>query len=96
MRRLFALIRNKYLIAGTAFLIWMAFFDHYDLGTQFSYQQERKKLEREKEFYEREIKKVEKSLRDVRDDPAEISRIARERYKMKKDNEDVYILDSSR
>jgi len=92
MHRLFALIRNKYFIAGTVFLVWMVFFDRYDLGTQFAYQQEKKNLEREKAFYEKEIEKLGKSLEDVRHNPEEIIRIARERYKMKKENEDVYIL----
>ncbi|GHE48831.1 FtsB family cell division protein [Sphingobacterium griseoflavum] len=92
MERFLSLIRNKYLIAGVAFLVWMCFFDRYDVSTQFAYQQEKNKLEVEKAFYETEIEQMTKSIKDVQYNPSEIQRIARERYKMKKDNEDVYVI----
>ncbi|PRD57247.1 FtsB family cell division protein [Sphingobacterium gobiense] len=92
MERFLALIQNKYLIAGVAFFIWMCFFDRYDFSTQFSYQQERNTLEHEKQFYESEITRIEKAIKDAQYNPGEIQRIARERYKMKKDNEDVYVI----
>ncbi|HLS96218.1 cell division protein FtsB [Sphingobacterium allocomposti] len=92
MERFLSLIRNKYLIAGVAFFVWMCFFDRYDFSTQFAYQQEKTKLEQEKAFYESEIKHIEKSIKDAQYNPNEIQRIARERYKMKKDNEDIYVI----
>ncbi len=92
MERFLTLIRNKYLIAGTAFVVWMCFFDRYDVSTQFAYQQEKNKLEAEKAFYETEIGQMEKSIKNAQYNPSEIQRIARERYKMKKDNEDVYVI----
>ncbi len=92
MERFLALIQNKYLIAGVAFFIWMCFFDRYDFSTQFSYQQEKNKLENEKQFYESEITRIEKAIKDVQYNPSEIQRIARERYRMKKDNEDIYVI----
>ena len=92
MERFLTLIRNKYLIAGAAFVIWMCFFDRYDVSTQFAYKQEKSKLETEKAFYETEIGQMEKSIKNAQYNPSEIQRIARERYKMKKDNEDVYVI----
>ena len=92
MERFLALIRNKYLIAGVAFVIWMCFFDRYDFGTQFAYQREKEKLEQERTFYKSEITRIEKAISDVQYNPSEIQRIARERYKMKKDNEDIYVI----
>lgn len=92
MERFLALIQNKYLIAGIAFVIWMCFFDRYDVSTQFAYQSEKNKLETEKQFYESEITRIEKAIKDAQYNPNEIQRIARERYKMKKDNEDIYVI----
>ncbi|WP_437921750.1 FtsB family cell division protein [Sphingobacterium sp. LRF_L2] len=92
MERFLTLIRNKYFIAGLAFLTWMCFFDRYDVSTQIAYQQEKHKLEGEKAFYENEIGHIEKSIKNAQYNPSEIQRIARERYKMKKDNEDVYVI----
>ena len=92
MERFLLLIRNKYFLAAIAFLIWMCFFDRYDISTQISYQQEKNKLEEEKAFYETEITRIEKALKDVQYNPNEIQRVARERYKMKKDNVDIYVI----
>ena len=92
MERAVSLIKNKFLIASVAFLLWMCFFDRYDFATQFGYQKERNKLEYEREFYTTEIDKLEKSIKDAQYNPNEIQRIAREKYKMKKDNEDIYVI----
>lgn len=79
-------------MSGIAFLIWMCFFDRYDIATQIGYQQERNKLEQEKEFYSTETDNIEKAIKDAQFNPEEIQRIAREKYKMKKANEDVYVI----
>jgi len=92
MGRLFSLIRNKYLIAGVAFLVWMIFFDRYDFATQYHYLQEKSKLEKEKAFYGMENQKIEQAIKDVQYNPNEIQRIAREKYRMKKENEDIYVI----
>jgi len=70
----------------------MFFFDRYDVATQYSFQSEKSKLEYEKEFYTTEINNIEMSIKDVQYNQTEIQRIAREKYKMKKDNEDVYVI----
>lgn len=79
-------------MSGVAFVIWMCFFDRYDVATQIGYQQERNKLEKERDFYSSEIDNIEKSIKDAQYNPNEIQRIAREKYKMKKSNEDVYVI----
>lgn len=92
MKRFVSVAKNKFLIASIAFFAWMLFFDRYDLPTQFNYQKEKNKLEQEKFFYSTEIEKLEVLIKDVQYNQAEIQRIAREKYKMKKDNEDVYVI----
>ena len=92
MERFIKTIRNQYLIAGVAFLVWMIFFDRYDVTTQYNYQTEKAKLEAEKAYYTTEIENIERSIKDVQYNPSEIQRIAREKYKMKQDQEDVYII----
>jgi len=92
MDKLIATIRNKYFLAGIAFLTWMSFFDRYDFATQFSYQQEKNNLIKEKNYYESEVTLIEEAIKDVQYNQNEIQRIAREKYKMKKDKEDIYVV----
>lgn len=95
MERFVNVVRNKYLIAVAVFIAWMAFFDRYDLTTQYNYQQERKKLEAEKEYYTSEISTISTAIKDVKSNPDIIQKIAREKFKMKRTNEDVYIVEES-
>src|SRR5690554_6222244 len=92
MERLLTIIRNKYVIAGVAFVIWMMFFDRYDITTQYSYYSQLKGLKIEKAFYTTEIDQVNKTIHDLNSDPEALQRMAREKYKMKKENEDVFVI----
>ncbi|SEL85194.1 FtsB family cell division protein [Parapedobacter koreensis] len=92
MERLLSIIRNKYLIAAVAFVVWMLFFDRHDVATQYDYYSQLKGLKAEKAFYTTEIERVTKTIHDLNTSPQELQRIAREKYKMKKENEDVFVI----
>lgn len=93
MNRLFQIAKNKYFLAGTAFVVWMCFFDRYDVSTRYHYTQQKKGLEKEEQFYENEIERISIAIKDMQYNPEEIQRVAREKYKMKKKNEDIYVLE---
>ena len=92
MTRLLNLIRNKYLIAGVAFLTWMLFFDRNDLMSQYEYRTSLNKLEAEKEFYTKESAKVVKDLNELTTNQGKLEKFAREKYLMKKKDEDVFVI----
>lgn len=92
MKRIVSIVRNKYMIAGVIFAVWMLFFDRHDLTAQYDYYVQRRALEQERNFYEREISRITRTLHDLDSNSAEIERIAREKYQMKKSTEDVYII----
>lgn len=89
---MFSIIKNKYLIAGCIFAIWMLFFDRHDISTQFDYYSQLKTLEKEQAFYTEEIERINQNIIDLEQSSVEIERLAREKYQMKKDGEDVYII----
>lgn len=89
------IITNKYLLAGLFFLVWMLFFDQRDVFQQIERQKELNQLEVRKKFYQQEIEKSRKELSDLQSNPAAIEKYAREHYLMKKEGEDIFILDDS-
>lgn len=89
---LLPLFRNKYLLAGTAFTVWIVFFDRHDLFTQRERKQELEALEKSKEYYIDQIARERKSLEELQRNPAVIEQYAREQYGMKRDNEDVFLI----
>ena len=93
MKKISSIITNKYFLATGFFVVWMLFFDMKDVSTQWDRRQELKKLEQKKHYYEQEITKAKKELSDLQNSPAALEKFARERYMMKKNGEDVFIIE---
>lgn len=70
----------------------MLFFDRNDLLSQYEYRVQLQKLKEEKEFYILETERVKKDLDELNSDQEKLEKFAREKYLMKKDNEDVYVI----
>ncbi len=85
-------LKNKYFITAFSFFIWLSFFDRNDFITQFSYRSKLHELEKERDYYIREILKNKAEVSDLLTNPKNLERYAREKYRMKRDNEDVYVL----
>ena len=85
-------IRNKYFIATAVFLIIVLFFDKNDFFTQLDRKKELRKLEKTKEHYTKQIELERKELESLKNNPATIEKYAREKYLMKKDNEDLFLI----
>ncbi len=92
MNKVFEIFRNKYFIATAAFVVWMLFFDKNDMLSQYEYRAELHKLQEEKDFYERETKQVNKDLNELSTNLKSAEKFAREKYFMKKDNEDIFVI----
>ena len=88
--------KNKYVLTATAFAVWMLFFDNRDvITTQFRHRGELQRLEESKAYYQNEIEKTRKELDQLRSDPRVLEKYAREKYRMKKDDEDLFVISSN-
>ena len=87
------ILRNKYLIASGIFLAWVLFFDSRDIFSQMEKKAELNSLLESKRFYEEEIKLARKQLADIQSNSAALEKVAREKYKMKKPNEDLFLVE---
>ncbi len=95
MRKLAKVITNKYFIASVFFIVWMLFIDQRDYFQQKERRDELNKLEQKKAYYQQEINKTRKELGDLQHSPAALEKYARERYLMKKEGEDIFIIEDS-
>lgn len=86
------IFRNIFFLTGSAFAIWMLFFDENNLMVQYSRRQELIALQKKSNFYKREITKVEKQYQELITNSESQQKFARENYMMKKDNEDVFVI----
>ena len=80
--------RNRYVVVVTAFFIWMFFFDSANILTQFQLGRSVDQLEDEKVYFQEKIEEAEADKEALEED---IEQFAREKYYMKKKEEEVFI-----
>ena len=95
-----AKLKNKYLkpfktvfvLIFVVFAIWMVFFDanswfiHHELNSEID------DLEEEKDYYKKGIEKDRKEIKELSNEEG-VERLAREKYYMKKENEEIFIIE---
>ncbi len=95
LSRIPAWLRNKYLLTFGVFVVWMLFFDRNDLITQHHRNTEYRQLTESREYYLEKITAENAELEKLKFNPYTLEKYAREKYYMKRDNEDVYIIDEA-
>jgi hypothetical protein len=84
--------KNKYLITLISFSFWIIFIDDYNLIKQYQLQKNIEELKIQKTYYTTEIEKDSTEFYHLKNTKKEQERFAREKFLMKKDNEDVFII----
>ncbi len=85
-------LKNKYILVLIAVLVWFMFFDQNNLIQQYRYSRQLKDFNAEKEYYLQEIQRDSIDLDKLKNNPEELERYAREKYLMKRENEDIFII----
>ncbi|WP_425549099.1 FtsB family cell division protein [Aquimarina addita] len=88
----FAIFLNKYVLIVLVFMVWMLFLDANSWFTHRELDQEIKELKDNKEYYKKEIIKDQKDIKTLKDSN-ELEKFAREEYFMKRDDEEIYIIE---
>ncbi|KPM31671.1 Septum formation initiator [Croceitalea dokdonensis DOKDO 023] len=91
-KKWFRVATNMYVLVLTLFVIWMAFFDTNSLLIHLELRKEINKLEEQKKFLQSEIAKDKKILKTLSSEE-ELEKFAREKYYMKKDNEEIFLIE---
>jgi cell division protein DivIC len=92
LKRTVFFLRNKFLLATTAFVVWMLFFDRNDVFTQMERRGELNELRQSKQYFEKQIAENRKFSKDLQFNASAIEKYAREKYLMKRDNEDLFVI----
>ena len=91
-KRWFRILSNKYVLILVIFAIWMIFFDTNSWFIHHELDKEIEKLEGNKEYFKREMKSDKEQIKNLKDS-VELERFAREEYKMKKDGEEIFLIE---
>lgn len=86
------IISNKYLIILLLFSGWMLFLDNYSYMDQRVLNKQIDELQDNKKYYLDEIRKDKENIKLLKNQD-QVEKYAREKYYMKKDSEDIYIVE---
>ncbi|MFP9113472.1 FtsB family cell division protein [Flavobacterium sp. RHBU_3] len=85
-------LSNRYVLVMVFVGLWLIFLDNYSYFEHRSLNKEIQKLEDKKEYYTHEIKEDSTAIRQLKNGD-QTERYAREKYYMKRDDEDIYIIE---
>ena len=85
--------KHKYLITLVLFAVIVGFLDENSMVRRLGYAREENRLRGEIERYRKEYEENTERLNELVADSGAIERIAREKYLMKKPNEDIYVFE---
>ena len=85
--------KHKYLITIAAFLVIIVFLDENSLIQRAKHQQEINTLNSEITKYRKQYEEDTEKLKELTNNPEAMEKIAREKYLMKKPNEDIFIFE---
>ena len=83
---------NSYWLVSIVFLIWTLTIGESSLYKRYTYDEKIRSLEKEIEYYQKEIEINSRKLNDLHTDRDGLERFAREEYFMKSSNEDIFII----
>ena len=90
--KVFKILTNIFVLIFIPFLIWMLFFDENSYLVHRKFNNEIKDLESTVSFYKTKIAQDKATITKL-NDSLQLERFAREQYLMKKENEDIYIIE---
>lgn len=90
--KVFKILTNIFVLIFIPFMIWMLFFDENSYLVHRKFNNEIKDLESTVSFYKTKIAEDKATILKL-NDSLQLERFAREQYLMKKENEDIYIIE---
>ena len=90
--KFFKLFSNIYILTSLIFFIWIFFIDSNSILVNLKLKKEINKLIDRKEVLERQIEIDKKIISNLKN-PDSLEKYAREKLYMKKDNEEIYIIE---
>lgn len=85
-------LKNKFFISFAAFCVVVLFLDKNDFFTQYERRKELRELQQSKKHFTAKIATERKELQALETNPAAVEKVAREKYLMKKDNEELFLI----
>lgn len=95
LKRIPKLFRNFYFLTAFLFVVWMIALDSNNAFSRYELSAKLNRLEDEQEYYVEKIQEVKKDHDELFGDQKSLEKFAREKYLMKKESEDIFIVEET-
>lgn len=85
-------LRNKYVLTIVVFLVWLTFFDRYNLVDMMNNASTIREMKAEKEYYKTKITEDSTRIMELTTNNENLEKFAREQYLMKEPTEEIFIV----
>ena len=84
-------LKSPFILIGLLFVLWMLLFDSNSYLNHNRLSNDINQLQKDKQHYKKEIKKDSIALEEL-SSPEGLEKYAREKYHMKKENEEIFLI----
>ena len=95
IKKIPAILFNRYFIVSVVFIVWMLFFDQRDYFQQRATAEELKKIQNSTKYYDDEINSTKSQLNNLQSNPTSIEKFGRERYLLKREGEELFLFEDT-
>ena len=92
----FPFLKNRYLLVLLLLFLWMLFFDRNGFYQTYRQKQQLRNLRHDKDYFKNEIDRLKAEREALANDKEALEKFAREEYKMKKPDEDLFIVEDEK
>lgn len=92
MKRILNVIKNKYVIISVAFFVWILVFDKNNILSQIELAKKLNQIKADRTYYVKQIKADSIETKELLTNPENLEKFAREKYLMKRDSEDIFLI----
>jgi len=92
LKKIPPLLKNRYTAVVLLFITYISFFDAHDLISQIEIKMELKEISEEIDFLDRDTESAKRQIKELTSDKEELEKFAREQYRMKRENEEIFVL----
>jgi len=92
LKKILNIFKNKYIITTLVFFIWLLVFDKNNFLSQIELARKLNQVKEDRKYYLEKIKRDKIETQELLTNPENLEKFAREKYLMKRDSEDIFII----
>lgn len=92
LKKIPPILKNRYIAVLVIFVLYISFFDSHDLISQMEIKMELREISEEIDYLNTNTESAKGQIQELTSNRDELEKFAREQYRMKRENEEIFVL----